>query len=125
MSKRTKAKVHKVSRMASQGDVLFQRVDKLPTGVERVKREGKRIVVAHSETGHHHAIDDTGVVMYQGPKDPLVAYLVLETADHATVKHHRDFHTHAPLRLEGGQSAIWKVIRQREYTPEGWRRVED
>jgi hypothetical protein len=119
-----KTKATKVARMASQGDVLFRRVERLPDGVERVKT-GERIVVAHSETGHHHAIDDSGVVMYQGPSDPLVAYLVFETAEHATVKHHRDFHTHAPLQLEGGQSAVWKVIRQREHTPEGWRRVED
>jgi len=81
-------------------------------------------VAAHSETGHHHAIDDTGVVQYASP-DPLKCYLVLEGAEHADVVHYRSFDTHETVRLLGGIGSVWEVRRQREWEPEGWRRVED
>ena len=110
-----------VKRMAAQGDVIFRRVKELPTNAAATKRAG-RLVVAHSETGHHHAIDDLGVVRYE-VGDPLVCYLQITDA-FADVVHHRSFDTHETLRLLGGGS-IWECRRQREWTPEGWRRVED
>ena len=116
--------VHKVNRMASQGDVLFRRVDSLPKGAELKKQAGSRVVVAHSDAGHHHAIDDVGVAVYTSG-DPLKSYLVFDATEFATVHHLRDAHKHDALQLLGGQGAIWEVIRQREFGPEGWRRVED
>lgn len=105
--------------MVAQGDVLFRRVDKLPETAQ-AKQVSGRVIVAHSETGHHHAIDDAGVVLYEEPRDPLTCYLAI--AEHADVVHHRASHTHETVRLGAG---VWQVRRQREYTPEGWRRVED
>ena len=106
--------------IGAQGDVVFRRIDKLPDGAKAVQEKG-RIVVAHSETGHHHAIDDTGVVRFEAG-DPMVCYLQL-AGDHCDVVHHRPFDTHETLRLLG--SGIFEVRRQREYTPQGLRRVED
>lgn len=111
----------RVTKLAAQGDVLFRRVEKLPANAQRVKRKG-RVVVAHSETGHDHAIDDLGVVRYE-IGDPIVCYLQVNGL-HADVVHHRAHDTHATLRLEGGGS-IWEVRRQREFSPEGWRVVQD
>lgn len=34
----------------------------------------------------------------------------------------RSFDTHESILLKGG---TYEIRRQREYTPEGWRRVED
>lgn len=118
-----KTKIHKVKRMAAQGDVLFRRVDRVPAGFD-VQPEAKRVVVAHSETGHHHSVDVAGVRHFVG-KDPLVCYLQLAEVASCDVVHHRSFDTHDTLRLMGGIGAIFEVRRQREYTPEGWRRVED
>ena len=119
--------IHEVKKIAAQGDVLFRRVKKLPEGV--VEREAKgRIVVAHSETGHDHAIDDMqGVHFYGVPNDPMVCYLMLDGGVAADVVHHRPFDTHETLRLLGltKGKACWEIRRQREYTPQGWRRVED
>lgn len=112
-----------IEKQGCQGDVLFRRVERVPEGFVAAKPTA-RIVVAHSETGHHHAIDDTGVVLYES-KDPLVCYLSMETADHVDVVHHRSFDTHETMRLGGGVGAVWEVRRQREWAPEGWRRVED
>lgn len=110
-----------IEKLGAQGDVMFRRVDGVPEGAKREKRTGP-IIVAHSETGHHHAIDDTGVVRFE-VSDPLVCYLRVDAA-FADVVHHRSFDTHETVRLLGG-GTVYEVRRQREYTPEGWRRVED
>lgn len=110
-----------ILKMGAQGDVCFRRVDALPSKAKAKKREGA-LVVAHSETGHDHTIDDTGVVRFD-VGNPLLCYLRID-AEYADVVHHRAWDTHQTIRLEGGGS-IWEVRRQEEWTPEGWRRVED
>lgn len=112
-----------IKRMAAQGDVVFRRVKAVPVGFA-LQPEAPRTIVAHSETGHHHAIDSTGVRLYEG-SDPLVCYLRLESVEFADVVHHRGYDTHETVRLLGGVGSVFEIRRQREYTPEGWRRVED
>ena len=102
-----------------QGDVAFVRVDKLPENAVLTK-EGRRVVVAHSETGHHHVAVAEKVRLY-GVGDPMVCYLASEGA-YTDVVHEREHDQHEALRLPTG---TWKVVRQREWAPEGWRRVED
>lgn len=118
-----RAKVHKVTEIAAQGDVLFRRVKAVPKGFEP-EPASARTIVGHSETGHHHSVDVAGVRLHVG-RDPLVAYLQLETVSSAEVVHHRDWDTHETLRLMGGVGSIWEIRRQREYTPTGWQRVAD
>lgn len=115
-----------IQKQGAQGDVMFRRVDKLPAGLTEVEPKKLRKVVAHSETGHHHAIDDMGVRMFQGA-DPMVCFLVLESVEHCDVVHHRPWDTHATMRLSGGGQvgSVFEVRRQREWSPAGWRRVED
>ena len=55
MNKKT-TKPIQVTRCAAQGDVMFIRVDTIPAGAKEESGAGP-VVVAHSETGHHHAID--------------------------------------------------------------------
>lgn len=106
-----------------QGDVGFRRVGGLPRDAKPVERKGP-LVVAHSETGHHHVIEDVTVAHYEVPGDPFVCYLQLGDGDCVSV-HQRTWDTHEALKLLGGHGAVWEVARQREHTPEGWRRVED
>lgn len=111
-----------IQHMAAQGDVLFRRVNALPKGVVDITPKGA-IVVAHSETGHNHSIDDaSGMRFYRVQDDPLTCYLAIEGLTPAVVTHHRPHDTHAPITLAPG---VWQVKRQREYVPGGWRRVED
>lgn len=116
-----------IKKLGAQGDVMFRRVRSLPKTAVASETKGP-IVVAHSETGHHHSIDATdGVRLFTEPSDPLVCYLQLEGIDYADVVHHRAWDTHDTVRILGtpGKKSIFEVRRQREYTPEGWRRVED
>ena len=119
--------IKEVRKLGAQGDCLFLRVKKVPDGFMPQKPAGP-IVVAHSETGHHHSVDTTdGVTLFVSPADPLVCYLQMDGIEHADVVHHRAWDTHDTVRLLGTpkKKSIFEVRRQREYTPEGWRRVED
>ena len=112
----------KFSKMAAQGDIVLVRVKELPKGLEIVKSEKNRCVVSHSETGHDHFVDATGVSMFQEPNNPFICYLQVAPIGGADLIHARPFDTHETLHLEQG---TYKIHRQREYTPSGWRRVED
>jgi len=105
---------------AAQGDCLITRVDKLPEGVKEIDpQEDGRLIVAHSETGHHHYINKSEARFY-GTDDPMVCYLTVDSS--ATMIHDRSFDTHVPLNIPSG---TWKMNRQREHTPDGWRQVQD
>ncbi len=119
--------MREINDSAAQGDCYFRRVLKVPDGATEIRHEG-RIVVAHSETGHHHAIDTLHARMYEVPGQTLVSYLQMDdglTGGGLDVVHHRPWDTHETLRLLGKPGDVWEVRRQREWAPEGWRRVED
>jgi hypothetical protein len=104
-----------------QGDVAFIRVKKLPSDVVEQPQEGL-VIVAHSETGHHHAIaQGEAKLLEKIQRDPLTCYLQID-GEFADVVHHREHDTHETVRLLHG---LWEVRRQEEWTPEGMRRVED
>lgn len=114
-----------VKKLCAQGDVLFRRIKSLPDGVVEQKSDGA-IVVAHSETGHHHAVGEGEAKLFEKlERDPMVCYLQI-AGEYADVVHHRPHDTHETIRLLGGLLGdVWEVRRQREWTPEGLRRVED
>jgi hypothetical protein len=113
--------VKTISKMGAQGDLLVRKIRKIPAKAEEVPAQAGRHVVAHSETGHHHYLDSSGVTLLRVPSDPLVCYLRIE-GDWADVVHARPHDTHETIRLPRGD---YETRRQREYTPRGWRRVED
>lgn len=108
------------NQQAAQGDVLFRKIDDVPSWVT-LRKSTKEVVIAHSETGHHHLFrNGKGIEVFDEPNNSLVCYLRLESE--ALLEHVRDFDTHESIMFKPG---IYEVRRQREYTPEGWRRVED
>jgi uncharacterized protein with ACT and thioredoxin-like domain len=110
---------------AAQGDLLIRRIDNLPKEVKPVDAIKGQFIVAHSETGHNHVIDATQNVQLFSNGDQMVSYLqVIEATDEVEtiIKHLRSFDTHESIKIDAG---IYEIRRQREYTPEGWRRVED
>lgn len=112
-------------KMAAQGDLLIVKIDALPNGIKKLNAEKGVYVVAHSETGHNHVIADRPNVTLYEVDDPMVSYLeVLEAADatETLIEHLRSFDTHETIKIPAG---TYEIRRQREYTPEGWRRVED
>jgi gentisate 1,2-dioxygenase len=110
---------------AAQGDLMLRRIDKLPANAKPIAAENGVFVVAHSETGHNHVIDHKPNVQWYGTDDPMVSYLqVIEATDETEtlLRHLRGHDTHKTIVIPVG---VFEVRRQREHTPEGWRRVED
>ena len=106
-----------ITTIGAQGDVVFRRVDKLPEGCTKQKDR----IVAHSETGHNH-VASTGDYYV---KNGMLSYLVVNGP--VQIDHHRDWDTHETVQLyaDDKPEIVWEIRRQREHTPEGWRRVED
>lgn len=115
--------------IAAQGDMMLLRIADLPAAAEEVKPENGRYTLAHSETGHDHVVmERPGVRVYKAMDEFQAmldgkpgAFLVVED-EPAELKHLRDFDTHESVKIEPG---IYEVRRQREYTPEGFRRAAD
>lgn len=116
-----------IVKMGAQGDVMVRRVKELPQGARLIPRNGP-IIVAHSETGHHHVIEAPHVEHYE-TDNPLIGYVVDVPGSKEPVDliHQRSYDTHETHRLlnEDGGIAIWQIIRGREHAPEGWRRTQD
>lgn len=105
-------------RACFQGDILIRRAKgPVPAGAKEILSG----VVAHSETGHHHVV--LGGKAY-ATDNSMLLHVVAERAA-VQFKHLRDFDTHETIEVLGTAGDVYEIIRQREHTPEGWRRVED
>lgn len=113
------------TKQAAQGDLLILRIENLPAGLTAAKAEDGQFVLAHSETGHNHVIAARPSVRMYATDDPLLSYLeVIEATDkaEAVIEHLRSWDTHESIAVPPG---VYEIRRQREYSPEGWRRVAD
>jgi hypothetical protein len=109
-----------IEKIGAQGDVLFVRVERVPEGLAEVPDACGKHVVGHSETGHDHYVSAAESKLFRG-QEPFTCFL--QVAGHGCeVVHNRSFDTHESLFLPPGQ---YLVRQQREYTPEGWRKVQD
>lgn len=106
----------------AQGDIYIRRVESVPSNAVEAKPENDgRHIVTHSETGHHHVMEATRVKMFTIPDSIMDIFLQVEE-DGVTLEHLRPHDTHETISFNKG---IYHVRRQREYVPEGYRRVED
>lgn len=111
--------------ICAQGDVLIRKVGGIPANASRVAPDKNRIIVTHSETGHDHVMvldrdGETPAVEMFASDNPLIAWIKVNRP--TALEHLRPHDTHEPIMFGPG---IYEVRRQREYTPEGFRRVAD
>lgn len=113
--------------MLRQGDILLVEVDTVPAGYEL--RTPARLTLGHGEvTGHTHTLEracwivapqTTAEALFQfavsGQTDAPVFVLVEED----TVLTHQE---HEALTIPAG---TYRIVRQREYTPQAIRSVMD
>ena len=109
-------------KMAAQGDLMITKIDALPTGVVPIEPEGANFVLAHSETGHNHVMERTNVKALGVTDDEKLFKMFIEVTAPTPIEHLRSFDTHEPIMVPPG---IYRINRQREYTPEGYRRAAD
>ena len=108
------------NKVCAQGDIYITRIKALPAGVVPVPAEDGRVIVTHSETGHHHVMLAERTKAFKLPDSIMDIFLTVEKGD--TLQHLRPHDTHEAIKFGPG---IYHVRRQREYVPEGFRRVED
>lgn len=99
-----------------QGDVAIVRVSEIPA--DAVIREDK--IAAHSETSHNHQFDATAPVWLYSTPDQMIQYL--DVKETSVLHHLREHDTHESWEFPPG---TYKIIRQRERSPEGWRKTLD
>ena len=107
--------------LAAQGDVFIKRIDKLPDNLQPATAQNGKHIVAHSETGHNHTVLEKNAQLLIDKTNDFIAYLKVD-AGGALLEHERSFDTHETIKIPEG---IYEIRRQREYTPEGYRRAQD
>jgi hypothetical protein len=111
---------------AAQGEVTLTRVGALPDGLTPQAPIDGRVIVAHSETGHHHVMEiereKEPAVEFMPGSDPLTAWLRVHRP--TALVHLRGHDTHEPLMVSPG---LYRCDYAREYNPyeDAIRRVAD
>lgn len=124
--------IGKDAKAARQGDVYIERVDALPVGLVEAKRDthGHIVLALGEHSGHRHAIrepDVTAFLMQTAERDALSADVdfILVGGSGAVLNHEYVSGVkadHEPVSLAPG---AYKVVGQREYSPEEIRRAAD
>ena len=108
-------------RPSFQGGVMLRRIAKMPEGeFVEVKPQNGRLIVEHSETGHHHIVKERGAQLLIDSTNEFIAFL--SVAESTVLEHLRSFDTHESYALPPSN---YEIRRQREHVPEGWRRAAD
>lgn len=110
-------------RTAAQGELRFVRLPDdfaIPANAVAVEPVNGKVIVGHSETGHHHVMTAERTKMFKLPGSILECLLVVEKAD--VLEHLREYDTHEETEFKAGK---YRAITGREHTPEGWRRSQD
>lgn len=106
------------------------------TEAEKADTADGGFIVAHSETGHHHMlylnpipkegeheVNFVSPALYRPTVGSPEMFAFIKAPEGGEIRHLRPYDTHATLTLPKGFEGV--LVRQREYTPQGWRRVED
>jgi len=112
------------TNMAAQGDFIIFRVDTIPENLEKIRPEQGYLTIAHSETGHDHVMLAERTTAYKDrmTSDDKLFELFLSVEAPTEIIHKRSYDTHEALLVPAGN---YVIKRQREYTPEGYRRAAD
>ena len=101
---------------------MLVRIDEssiLPAGYDRQASDGADLVVVKS--GHDHVIDASCADLYSSQEDAFIQYIMV--VSRTALRHKKTGpESHEPIMVEPG---LYKVVRQRESTPQGFRRIED
>lgn len=101
-------------KMFRQGDLLFVRVDKIPS---KARKRATKVILEGEATGHKHRISH-GADIYDIMGWPREETFLSVEDDIAEIVHEE----HGTITLDKG---VWQVIRQREYNDGVISRVAD
>lgn len=96
-------------KVAAQGELTITRVSTIPKG-NVVDSTGGKLIVGHSETGHHHVVDAGCATMVR--VDEFTSYL--NVTKPTQIDHLREFDTHPSIALQPG---MYEFRTGREFDP--------
>jgi len=96
--------------MYRQGDLLFVSINQIPTDAQIVS-DG--IIVKGAVSGHSHRVKSNSGQLVKAGND-----FYIKVGYRCIIGHEE----HDFISLPAG---MYKIVRQREYEPAGWRQVED
>lgn len=109
------------AKIACQGDLMLIRVAKMPDGVKQEPAVKGEYVLTHSESGHDHVVLERPEVSLYSFEE-LKGYLMVGGEEPVELLHKRSHDTHETILINPG---MYELRRQREHSPEGWRRAAD
>lgn len=109
-------------KTAAQGEITIRRIGDVPAtreqraGCTPLALENGKLVIGHSETGHHHVLASAAgaevMVLDRPPAGMRVLYAILENP--TSLDHQRDHDTHESIELPPGE---YEFRIAREYDP--------
>lgn len=109
----------RIPRKYRQGDVLVVESTKSPKQLTPIPLEGGRLILAHGEvTGHAHVIVGMAELFTPSDAADLEERFLRIEGEGAELVHDE----HSTIALPPGD---YRVLRQREYTPDAIRTVAD
>lgn len=111
-------------RAVRHGEIVLKPLDKLPEGLEVVE-EANRVIVGHSESGHHHvAVCDAVSLTLLKPIGADSSDLYLKVSKEARIEHLKTFDRHETKVLHPGFYYI-NTKQQYDYFAKRMERVVD
>ena len=105
------APVLKFNKVAAQGERTITKLTTFPKNLgKEVTPQAGKLVVGHSETGHHHVVDAGCAVLTR--VDEFTAYL--NVVKPTQIDHLRDHDTHPSIALQPG---MYEFRTGREFDP--------
>jgi hypothetical protein len=99
--------------MVRQGDVLLVPVETMPAGRLLPPESGRLILASGETTGHYHSVAERDASLMEAAEGVFLRIMSATTLEHPE---------HRPLLLQPG---TYRVVTQREYTPQEIIRVRD
>jgi len=101
----------KFDKIAAQGELTIMLLPRVPKNIGVVvKAENGKLIVGHSETGHHHVVDADCATLTR--IDEFTAYL--NVSKPTQLNHLRDYDTHPAIALQPG---MYRFQTGREFDP--------
>lgn len=110
-----------IDRTAAQGEIYIRRIGKPPQdflkgGTPLEVDEAGRFIIGHSETGHHHVMERTGVdvAVMPSPSEGIRILRMIVARPDKELVHDRSTDTHESLGFPEG---AYEIRIGREYDP--------
>lgn len=104
------------SKVAAQGEITIRRIASANGAGAPLKPEGGKLIIGHSETGHHHVLEHsrgaTVTVLELVPEGVRILHAILEEPN--KLIHERGHDTHETIALDAGE---YEFRIAREYDP--------